>query len=101
MLACSVLGLSGCGDEEERPAAACPASPEAVLSALRAAPGEVRAGGERLSACLTEGSDAGDLQRVGVAYVEAAAILARDARRDPEGRAALRLGYLVGAVRRG
>ena len=101
MLLCSVLALAACGDERERPASACTASPDAVVSALRAAPGEVRMGGARLSSCLTEGSDADDLQRVGSAYVEAAAILARRAAREPEGRDALRLGYLVGAVRRG
>ena len=98
---CALLALAGCGDEEERPAAACSVSPDAVVSALRAAPGEVRIGGVRLSACLTEGSESDDLQRVGTSYVEAAAVLARRARRRPEGHAALRLGYLVGAVRRG
>jgi hypothetical protein len=101
MLLCSVLALAACGDEEERPAAACTASAEAVVSALRDAPGEVRIGGVPLSSCLTEGSDADDLQRVGAAYVEAAATLSGRARNEPEGDAALRLGYLVGAVRRG
>ena len=102
-LLCSALALAaaGCGDAEERPAANCPVSPDAVLSALRAAPGEVRVGGVPLSACLTEGSEATDLQRVGTAYVEAAAALSRDAARRPEGDAALRLGYLLGAARRG
>lgn len=101
MLLCSALAFAGCGEEEESPAAACPVSPDPVLGALRDAPAEVRVGGLRLSSCLTEGSDADDLQRVGIAYVEAAAILSRRAARDPEGRDALRLGYLVGAARRG
>ena len=101
MLLCSVLALAGCGDEEERPAAACPASPEPVVAALRDAPGQVRIGGVKLSSCLTEGSRSEDLQRVGTAYVEAAAALAREAGRHPEGRRALELGYLVGAARRG
>ena len=98
---CALVAVPACGDEEERPAAACTVSPDAVVSALRAAPGEVRVGGVRLSSCLTEGSESDDLQRVGTAYVEAAALLARRAARRPEGDAALRLGYLVGAVRRG
>jgi hypothetical protein len=101
MLACSLLALWGCGNEDERPAAACTASPDAVVSALDAAPGRVRVEGVALSSCLTEGSDSDDVQRVGTTYVEAAAILSRRASRRPEGDAALRLGYLVGAVRRG
>ena len=57
--------------------------------------------GLRLSECLTKGSDADDVQRVGTAYVGAAAVLAPRARRRPEGEEALRLGHLLGAARRG
>ena len=98
---CTLLAPAACGDEKERPSAACAISPDAVVSALRAAPAAVRVEGVRLSSCLTEGSDADDLQRVGTAYVEAAATLSARARRDPDGRPALQLGYLVGAARRG
>ena len=57
--------------------------------------------GVALSECLARGSDAPEVQRVGAAYVDAAGVLAPRARRRPEGKAALRLGYLVGATRRG
>jgi hypothetical protein len=100
--ALAVLAAAGaCGDDDERVPAACPADRQAVLSGLRSAPGAVRVDGVRLSECLAKGSDAEDVQRVGAAYVGAAGVLAPRARRRPEGEAALRLGYLVGATRRG
>ena len=95
-------GLAGCGEDRESGVpAACKEGPESVRAALRAAPREVRLDGVRLSECLTEGADADDLQVVGAAYLEAAAGLARKAGQDPESRAAVELGYLVGAARRG
>jgi hypothetical protein len=95
------LAAAGCGDDEVRPAAACTEGPGSVLAALRAAPGPVRLGGKPLSRCLTDGSNADDVQRVGSAWVAAAGTLADRADRRPEGPAALRLGYLVGSARRG
>ena len=38
---------------------------------------------------------------MGTAFVESAAALAAEARREPEGRSALELGYLVAAANRG
>jgi hypothetical protein len=100
-LAMCVLAL-GCGsDGSDEPPTACPRTSDEVLSALRAAPGAVRAAGAPLSRCLARRSDAGDVQQVGVAYVEAAATLSAQVRDAPEGRAAVRLGYLVGAAHRG
>ena len=55
--------------------------------------------GTPLSQCIRRTRTAGDLQNVGVAFSNAAEDLEAEAPRDPE--AALRLGYLVGAVRRG
>jgi hypothetical protein len=92
--------LAGCGDDEEI-AAACTDGPGAVRKALRNAPGPVRLGGAPLSDCLSEQADGGELQLVGTAFVEAAAGLAPAARRRPEDRAAVELGYLVGAARHG
>jgi hypothetical protein len=100
LLLCAAL-VSGCGDEEEQIASACTEGPAAVRKALRDAPGDVRLGGAPLSDCLSEEADGGELQLVGTSFVEAAAGLAPSARRRPEGRAALELGYLVGAARRG
>lgn len=96
------LALGGCASEE--PASvpvACKSGPEAVRLALSSAPEPVRLDGVPLSGCLTRASDSADLQAVGASYVEVAAELAREARRDPEAAAAEQLGYLTGAVRRG
>jgi hypothetical protein len=99
-LLCAAL-IAACGGEEEEIAGACTEGPAAVRAALRDAPGRVRLGGAPLSDCLNEQADGGELQLVGTSFVEAAAGLAPSARRRPEGRAALELGYLVGAARRG
>jgi hypothetical protein len=99
LAACCVT--AGCGDDAERPAAACTEGPESVLAALRKAPGKVTVGGRPLSRCLTDGSNADDVQRVGSAWVTAAAALSDRARRRHDRVAALRLGYLVGSARRG
>jgi hypothetical protein len=90
-----------CGEDDRQVPVACTEGPAAVRNALRDAPGAVRLEGARLSDCLVEGANAGDLQSVGTSFLRAATALAPEARRDPEGRAALELGYLVGAARRG
>ena len=54
----------------------------------------------RISRCLSDTIDGGELQEVGAAYVAAASRLADRAAADPEGDAALQLGYLLGAVKR-
>jgi hypothetical protein len=97
---CATL-LAGCGDDEERVPAACMEGPAAVRAALADAPGPVRLDGTPLSACLVEGASGGELQAVGTSFLQAASPLAREARENPGGRAALELGYLVGAARRG
>jgi len=69
-----------------------------VLRALRTAPRDVRlSDGTRLSECVSGASDDAELQQIGFAFTPAADRLART--RDE--RSAFRLGYLVGAVRRG
>jgi hypothetical protein len=104
--ALSVLGvcaaLAGCagrGGHEVAPA--CRTGSAAVLTALRAAPGEVTLDGTRLSSCVREATGGGELSDIGLGYLDAASRLAGAAQRRPEGPEALRLGYLVGAVHRG
>lgn len=95
--------MAGCGREgpAEPLPRACTAGPEPVLRALGAAPRPVRIAGAPLSVCLARHSTGGDLQAVGTSFVGAASALADRAAREPEGRAATQLGYLVGAVQRG
>ena len=94
--------LGGCDRDDPEVPVACKEGPASVRAALDSAPREVRLGdGTRLSACLVDRSDAADMQAVGGGFVEAASQLAPAARAEPEGPAALRLGYLVGAARRG
>jgi hypothetical protein len=101
-LAGSVLAIAACGsDDEGRTPAACTTGADGLRAALHRAPGAVRLDGTPVSRCLGKQSSGGTLQAVGAAYVEAAAQLAARARREPGGRAALELGYLIGAARRG
>ena len=94
------LAFGACGQEDESIPTACLAGGGAVLKALEAAPEPVTLEGSPLSECLRDTTDGAELQEVGAAYVEAASGLADRAAEDPEGAAALRLGYLLGAVRR-
>jgi hypothetical protein len=102
-LAAAGAALAGCSREDEAGLPdACRAGEDAVRTALAGAPGRVAIEeGTPLSACLTRSSDAADVQQVGSTYVAAAADLAADAKARPEGPTALRLGYLIGSVRRG
>lgn len=97
------LAVAGCGgSHDEATPVACLAGPSAYLNGLRAAPGEVRVGGETpISECLTENQDAGDLASVGEALVKVATTLNAEAQAEPGGDANLRLGYLLGAAQRG
>jgi hypothetical protein len=96
----SIAGLSalaliaGCGDgtEEETPVA-CLEGRAAYLDPQRAEP--------PVSECLTANQQGGDLANVGETMVAAATRLNSEARADPSGPAAFRLGYLVGAAERG
>lgn len=80
---------------------ACKSTPEAVGRALRDAPDQVTLDGTPISDCFTRAGDPADIQAMGIAFTEAAADLSGPARANPEGEAALRLGYLIGAVREG
>lgn len=101
-LALAVAFAAGCGGRDDSTPVACLEGTQAYASALRDAPGEVRLEGETpISDCLAENQEAGDLAAVGEALVEAATGLNAEARDDPGGEATLRLGYLIGAAKRG
>lgn len=99
-IALSIGGCSGDGDDPMSPAA-CKEGARALHTALARAPARVEQDGTPLSACLVRGSDPADLQLVGGIWLSAAAFLSDQARFNPNGPEALRLGYLVGAARRG
>ena len=93
----------GCGKEEEDPKlpAVCSAGPGQVRAALMGAPGRVTIEGTPISNCFIRAADAADVQLVGSTLLAVAAPLAERAQRDPDGDAALQLGYLIGAIQRG
>lgn len=102
LVLCAAL-FAGCGgrDDPSTPVA-CLEGSGVYLNALAAAPDEVRLGGEvPISDCLAENQQGGDLATVGEATVDAATKLNTEARANPDGPAALRLGYLIGAAERG
>ena len=102
LLACLAVAAAGCGSAEESTPAACQTGAEAFGAALRSAPGDVElVDGVKISDCLISGQPAGELSQVGSSLVTTAEGLAATARRQPGSAAALRLGYLVGAVERG
>jgi hypothetical protein len=94
------LSIAACGDDPSLPSA-CTREPATVRTALRAAQHAVTLDGVRLSSCVADASDAAELQAVGNSLVGAATALSDEARGHPGGDAELRLGYLIGAARRG
>ena len=97
---CCAAFAAGCSSTPSPPSPACSESAQAVEAALAGAPGIVRLGdGTRLSECVSHAIEQGPLEDVGATFVVAADDLAARAARDRV--AALRLGYLVGATRRG
>jgi hypothetical protein len=98
----AAAAASGCSTSSSaRVPVACKESPGAIQAALQRAPGDVRVGGVKLSACFARASDQADVQAVGLSFLPAAERLASDARDHPGGPAALRLGFLIGASHRG
>jgi hypothetical protein len=96
------LALSACGTHAKPVSEACigRGTGAEILTALGAAPGAVRlADGTRLSECVARSVQGTDLENVGAVFTRAGSELALRATRDPV--AALRLGFLVGAVERG
>jgi hypothetical protein len=90
--------LAGCGGGLPSLPPACSDGPERILNALAGAPGPVHLyDGTLLSRCVSSAYQDGEVQQLGFTFTPAADRLARQATPG----AALRLGYLVGAVRRG
>jgi hypothetical protein len=101
-VAAALGAAAGCGSTDPKPVdPACLASPGAIERALARAPAPVTlASGIRLSDCVSGADTDADLQNAGLVLTRAADHLASRAQRgDPQ--AALGLGYLVGATRRG
>lgn len=103
VLSCCLAGLAiGCGSQDDSTPVACLEGPQAYEKALASAPGQVELDGEtKISECLADNQQAGDLATVGLAMVETATALNAEARQDPGGSAALELGYLLGAAEKG
>jgi hypothetical protein len=89
----------GCGNDAHRVPVAC--FDGNVPKALATAPGEVRVDGVRLSDCFTRAANPAEVQQVGGVFIAAAERLGAKARSAPHSPAAVQLGYLIGAVRRG
>ena len=101
LVALTLLALAGCsrGDRPAMPAT-CVEGAANVERALGAAPGEVRLGdGTPLSRCVERARTDSELQNLGIVLTQVAEDL--EARAGEDSRAALELGYLVGAARRG
>jgi hypothetical protein len=100
-LAATALAAPGCREDDPELPAACRDGTRAISAALASAPGPVRIDGTRLSRCLTDEADAADLNTVGSAFTTVAGTLADTAAHHRGGAAEVRLGYLIGAARRG
>ncbi|HEY1286205.1 MAG TPA: hypothetical protein VGF04_08960 [Solirubrobacterales bacterium] len=97
----SALALSACGSPGDETPVACLEGAGAYTRALAVAPAEVRLEGSvPISDCLAENQTGGDLATAGAAMLRTATRLNTEAR-SGNGAAALRLGYLIGAARRG
>lgn len=102
MAAIGALLLAGCGPSAPPPTPAACLGPSATIShALERAPAKVTlADGTSLSGCVRLGARHDvDLQELGSSLMRVSDDLQLAAQTNPQ--AALRLGYLIGAVRRG
>lgn len=94
--------LIGCANTDVVAAPECLDGPDAITRALERAPGEVRlAGRTRLSDCFEQAANEADVQSMGIYFLTATQRLADEVRAAPRSDAAVQLGYLLAAVRRG
>lgn len=94
------LLLAGCAEDSADVPAACLGDPSAIERALARAPARVKLpDGTPLSTCVSRARSDADLQTLGTSLMKVADSLSTRARTDNT--TALRLGYLVGAARRG
>ena len=99
-LACIATFATACGSSDAPIPPACAGGPNAIERALRAAPGRVAlSDGTLLSQCVERATSDADLQTFGELATTVAERLEARSSREPH--AALELGYLVGAARRG
>jgi hypothetical protein len=100
LIAVIFAGCSAKGNDSAP--AACLSTSDAYVKALAAAPGPVKLEGSTpISDCLVAGQDAGELATIGSTMVKVATDLNEQALTDPSGAAAVELGYLEGAARKG
>jgi hypothetical protein len=101
-VAAALGAIAGCGSSDPpRIDEACLSSPDRIERALARAPAPVTlASGTRLSDCVSRARSDADLQTTGLVLTRAADHLAGRAQRG-DAQAAVALGYLVGAARRG
>ena len=98
--AAAALAAAGCGQDNRPLPGACISSAQAIVTALDRAPARVGlSDGTRLSTCIERARSPADVQNVGALYTQVADGLAT--RVPASDRAAVQLGYLVGASRRG
>jgi hypothetical protein len=97
----AVAAMAACGGTSNPLDESCLRSAGTIERALMRAPAPVRLPtGTRLSQCVANARSDSDLQNAGLVLTRAADDLSAAAKRGDAG-AALRLGYLVGATRRG
>jgi len=100
--ALAAVSLAACGSKNPGTPVACLAGPAAFERALQTVPTDVTLGGKvKISDCLTQGQAGGELAQVGSAMVEVATKLNAELGRSNDAAAASRLGFLVGAARKG
>jgi hypothetical protein len=99
-LAGGALAAIGCGEDDRPLPQSCVQSAGPITTALRTAPRPVRlVDGTSLSACVERARSDADLQNLGSIYTQVADALAIRATESDQ--AALQLGYLVAAARKG
>jgi hypothetical protein len=97
----AAASLAACGSTADPLDEACMSGPGAIERALARAPAPVTLpSGTRLSQCVSNARSDADLQTTGAVLTRAADHLSAQARTG-DADAAVRLGYLVGAARRG
>src|SRR3954447_14779216 len=99
--ACVAVVLPGCGTKHSEPLpTVCKEGFGAILKALGQAPGNVKMAGTPISHCFNRDASSDDIQIVGTNLLAAAQQLG-DRAHAGDKRAALQLGYLIGAARKG
>jgi hypothetical protein len=101
-VAAAAMPASGCGEQATPISPGCTGDAGPVMAALAKAPAAVTlVDGTRLSTCISNGTDEAELQDVGITFHRVAEGLRVKAREGDDTAAAVQLGYLVGATRRG